>query len=112
MAGVPLSTTELSGEDASFSVSVSGGKAPYSFQWYYCNVNETTFTRCESATEWYERYRISNDGATSVLTVTEIGEYMQQDGARYYCVVTDAEGHSVTSDVATLYIRWKSPGTR
>ncbi|MBR0365989.1 MAG: immunoglobulin domain-containing protein [Clostridia bacterium] len=101
----PKSYSAAKGTDVNFFVSVNGGKTPYTFQWYYCNAGETSFTRCEDAAEWYERYSIDNDGGNySLLTVKEAGEYMPQNGANYYCVITDADGESVTSDVAVLAV--------
>ena len=101
----PASYAAEQGKDADFFVSVNGGKTPYKFQWYYCNAGETSFTRCEDAAEWYERYSIDNSGNYSVLTVRKVGEAMKQDGAMYFCVITDEDGYSVTSNTAVLTLK-------
>ncbi|MBQ7565506.1 MAG: S-layer homology domain-containing protein [Oscillospiraceae bacterium] len=101
----PQSITVETGKDVDFFVSVKDGKAPYKFQWYYCNAGETKFSRCEDAAEWYERYKIDSTGGTfSLMTVVKAGEAMPQNGAQYYCVITDEAGASVTSDVAILTV--------
>ena len=105
----PQSISVAKGKDADFLVSVKGGKTPYKFQWYYCNAGMSKFGRCEDATEWYERFKIDNDGGNySLLTVFEADEYMKQDGAQYYCVITDEDGNTVVSNTAILSIAAES----
>ena len=82
----PVSNTATTGQSVSFSVSVSGGTAPYTYHWY----EETT----------------SVSGQTSAkLTVTKdtAGSYT------YYCKITDADGKTTASNMVALTVT--SPST-
>lgn len=73
------------GNIVSFYVSVSGGVAPYTYQWY--------------------------EGTSPLGTSPQIYFYPNTAGAyTYTCKITDAEGKSVTSDSATLVVN--SPSTQ
>ncbi len=92
------------GADASSSVQVSGGTAPYTFEWYYRNADSSSFSRCEDAADWYSLFSISASGATATLTVKNANEYKEQNGSRYYCIITDADGSTVQSRTFTLTV--------
>lgn len=92
------------GADASFTVQVYVGTAPYTFQWYYSDPGSGSFFRCEEAPEWSSLYSIGVSGTTTYLTVKNANEYKEQNGSQYYCVITDAEGSKVQSRVITLTV--------
>ena len=62
----PQSTTVAEGKDAVFSVEVTGGKAPYTFQWYYSNQGDSKYTFVEDAAEWYDRFTVNSNGGKAV----------------------------------------------
>ena len=102
----PKNYTTQKGKNADFFVSVSGGKTPYTFEWYYHNGEMTRFAKCKDAAEWYERFTVDDDGGNySVLTVREVGEYMEQNGSSYACRITDADGNEIMSDSAVLTVK-------
>lgn len=87
----------LVGEDASFTVQVSGGRAPYTYEWYYRQYDDAKFYKCRDKAEYYEWF-IGID--TNALTVHQLDETLE--GSLYYCVITDADGNSVTTNTAVL----------
>ena len=100
----PQNATVKTGENAGFSAAVSGGKAPYSFQWFFRNADELFFTRCDTLPGWEELFSITSKDGVSVLTVSQAGVRMKQDGAVYICVVTDADGKTEQSEAAILTV--------
>ena len=95
------------GVNIGFEVKVSGGKAPYTFQWYYCNPGDAKFYRVEEAAEWYELFDVivKDSESKSILGIREAGTKKDQNGSRYYCVVTDADNNSAASSEITLHVR-------
>jgi hypothetical protein len=81
-------------EKASFTVAVSGGKSPYTYQWYTKYTNTDTVTLKDND--------LNSGTATAALTLTNIRA--MDDGSLYWCVVTDAAGAKVTSSSAKLSI--------
>ena len=81
-------------EKASFTVAVSGGKSPCTYQWYtkYTNTDEIRLKDNE----------LNSGTTTATLTLTNIRA--MDDGSLYWCVVTDAAGAKVTSSSAKLTI--------
>ena len=81
-------------EKASFTVAVSGGKSPCTYQWYtkYTNTDEIKLKDNE----------LNSGTTTATLTLTNIRA--MDDGSLYWCVVTDAAGAKVTSSSAKLTI--------
>ena len=104
VAAQPENLTVKTAENAAFAVTVSGGKEPYKFEWYYSGASETQFARCEDAVDWNMRFEILNDSGRSTLTVLQADVNAKQDGSKYYCVVTDADGATVTSATAVLTV--------
>lgn len=84
-----MDTTVNSEEDATFTVTAAGGKAPYTYKWW-------TDSDHSVASE-----NISGDD-TDTLTLKSIAP--EQNGSLVWCVVTDAEGNSATSNKATLTV--------
>lgn len=92
----PKSQTVNKGDNASFSVTVSGGKEPYKYQWYKIYPGQTTAT---ILTAWpYE-----NATTATMTSVNNLPEY--DDGAKFFCVITDADNNQVISNKATLTVQ-------
>lgn len=92
----PKSQTVNKGDNASFSVTVSGGKEPYKYQWYKIYPGQTTAT---ILTAWpYE-----NATTATMTSVNNLPEY--DDGAKFFCVITDADNNQVISNKATLTVK-------
>ncbi|MBQ3076329.1 MAG: S-layer homology domain-containing protein [Clostridia bacterium] len=91
----PQDVTCAEGEKAEFTVQVSGGKAPYTYRWSYTGNDLIGFKQLNSSTD--EAQGFDSD----TLTVTaSLESFSRQRG--YRCIVTDAEGATVTSDAAKL----------
>ena len=86
----PEDVTAQEGEDVSFEVEVAGGVKPYSYQWQVWD---------EKDQEWKD-IRNSNSPTLSRKNIEK-----KWDGCMYQCIVTDAEGNRIISQVFTLYIR-------
>jgi hypothetical protein len=86
----PRDVTAQEGEDVSFSVEVAGGKQPYTYQWQVWDPKHEKWVDLPGFT-----------GPT--LSRKDIEK--KWDGARFRCVVTDAEGTQIVSQEATLTIR-------
>lgn len=82
----PEDYTGAVGETAVFSVKAQG--AGLSYQWQYSNANSS---------KWFNSSMTGND--TDTISVT-IANY--RDGQKYRCIVTDAEGNTVTSKMAKI----------
>jgi LPXTG-motif cell wall-anchored protein len=87
IAGQPQSTAVPIGERVLFNVGVTGGKAPYSYQWQ-------VFT----GGEWKDLP--SENAATLTLDKAKL----EWNGRRTRCVITDANGTTVVSDEAVLTV--------
>lgn len=81
-------------EKAVFTVAVSGGKSPYTYQWYtkYADTDEVKMKDNE----------LNRGVTTETLTLT--GIRAMDDGSLYWCVVTDAAGTKVTTSAAKLTV--------
>ena len=86
----PRDVTAQEGEDVSFSVEVAGGKQPYTYQWQVWDPKHEKWVDLPGFT-----------GPT--LSRKDIEK--KWDGARFRCIVTDAEGTQIISQEATLTIR-------
>ena len=86
----PQDATVKVGKKASFRVSATGGSGDYSYQWYY---------RADENAQWAPSTAASGKTAKYVVTVKA-----RHDGYQYYCVVTDAQGNTASSAVATLTV--------
>ena len=89
----PEGTTVKTGESATLSVTVEGGKAPYTYQWeYYARYGKSaSWSKIASATE--------NEVSVSQVNAGNV---------KYRCVITDAEGAAVTSEECT--VTWEDNG--
>ena len=82
----PVSTVAKVGETATFSVATSGAGIKY--QWQYSTDSGKTWTNF----------------AQVVASFTISSVQASYSGWQYRCVVTDENGNSITSNVATLYV--------
>ena len=87
----PSSATTDVGKTISFTVGVSGGKAPYTYTW-----------QLDGGNGWYT-FQNSNEYAGQG---TNILRYTSNYGSTYRvrCVITDSLGNSVTSNAATATV--------
>ncbi|MCC8074972.1 MAG: hypothetical protein LIO95_03350, partial [Clostridiales bacterium] len=80
----PEDVTVQAGKEVSFTVEATG--TDLSYQWYY---------KKAGATSW----SIWNNHTTATTSATANSSW---DGMQVYCVVTDGNGNSVSSDPATI----------
>lgn len=90
----PEDATVQEGERASFEVEVEGGKQPYSYQWQVFNPKTGKWEDLKGFTE---------------LTLSREAVEKKWDGARFRCVVTDADGTQIVSQEVTLTVRDQVP---
>ena len=90
----PEDVTVQEGEDVSFGVEVGGGRQPYSYQWQV----------------WDEKHQkwVDIPGFTGP-TLSRKDIEKKWDGCKFRCVVTDANGTQIISDVVTLTVRDRVP---
>ena len=86
----PEDATAQAGEDVTFQVEVAGGKQPYTYQWQVWDPKHEKWVDLPGFT-----------GPT--LSRKDIEK--KWDGARFRCVVTDAEGTQIISREVTLRVR-------
>ena len=95
--GQPKDVFANVGDTVSFSVTVIGGVEPYTYQWQYMNRANSVWKDIAVDFEW------ATGEQTNRLSFTVgTGEFIDGGEARYSyrCIVTDAEGKTVTSDEA------------
>ncbi|MBQ1362449.1 MAG: S-layer homology domain-containing protein [Oscillospiraceae bacterium] len=90
----PMSVTVNQGDDAFFSVTVSGGKTPYQYQWHKIRPDDEDII---PEGIYYTGVNTADLTARNSIMETD-------NGARYYCVITDAAGDTVTSDKASVTV--------
>ena len=83
----------------SFTVEVTGGKEPYSYQWQYQKISFVTDSFMS----------FENMSATDKTLVTKASELAFTYAYRYRCIITDSEGNSVSSNIAKLYDEASAP---
>ena len=88
ITGQPKNTSAAAGGTAKFTVTATGAGLKY--QWQYQYPGES----------WKNSGYAS--AKTAVLSVPALSKY---NGLKYRCVVTDANGKTVTSSAATLTVR-------
>ena len=89
------------GVKTELEVQVFGGKAPYTYEWYYY-----TGYRNEKAKIENGDYTEGADSATLVLSVEKENTLL---GEGIFCKITDAEGTVVTSDTVKFYGPFSMP---
>ena len=90
----PEDETVQEGEDVSFEVEVGGGRQPYTYQWQI----------------WDEKHQkwVDIPGFTGP-TLSRKDIEKKWDGCKFRCVVTDAAGTQIISQVVTLTVRDRVP---
>ncbi|WP_242946133.1 InlB B-repeat-containing protein [Anaerostipes sp. 992a] len=88
ITGQPVNYTGEVGKTATFTVTATGEELKY--QWQYSNDKGAT---------WKNSSQSGNKTATIKVPITEA-----RNGQQYRCVVTDANGSSVTSEAAKLIV--------
>ena len=86
----PTDITANIGDVARFKVTAAGEGLTY--QWYYKSPYLHNFAKATSAS-----------ATTATYSVTLNAKH---DGYQYYCIVSDAYGHSVQSDTVTVHLQW------
>ena len=86
----PEDVTAQAGEDVTFTVAVGGGKQPYTYQWQVWDPEHEKWVDLPGFTD-------------PTLSRKDIEK--KWDGARFRCVVTDAEGTQIISREVTLTVR-------
>lgn len=84
----PVSQQAAIGENVVFTVEAEGEGLTY--VWQYSNA---------SSSRWYESSMKGNHTASLTVPVTAA-----RNGQKYRCIITDAEGNSVTSDIVVLMV--------
>ncbi|MBQ2679462.1 MAG: S-layer homology domain-containing protein [Firmicutes bacterium] len=94
----PKSVTVSGTDTVTFSVKVSGGTPPYKYQWYKLYPDDTLITIPNNS--YYS-------GATSdTLTVKNLTwDKSTDDGAKFYCVITDSDSDKITSKDAVVTVK-------
>ena len=90
----PADATVQEGEDVSFRVKVKDGKPPYTYQWQIWDPRHEKWVDLPGFTE-------------PTLSRKDIEK--KWDGARFRCVITDANGQKVITREVTLTVRDKVP---
>ena len=85
----PQNVTAKVGDTVSFFVAVSGGKAPYTYQWEFTTDN---------LSEWLNVGYWATGGTDNTMSFQVGGAYEWNDHYQYRCVITDAEGNQLISD--------------
>ncbi|MBQ1342863.1 MAG: immunoglobulin domain-containing protein, partial [Firmicutes bacterium] len=85
------------GADAKFTVAVSGGTAPYAYEWHRIVANNSNYDVVLDADE-----TLITGTKTGTLTTKQCAA--TENGDKYYCVVSNAAGNKVTSQKATLTV--------
>ena len=90
----PADATVQVGEDVSFRVEATGGKPPYAYQWQVWDGKHQKWVDLPGFTQ-------------PILSRDRVEK--KWDGAKFRCVITDADGHKVVSREVTLTVRDKVP---
>ena len=90
----PKDVAAKPGDFVNFIVTVTGGKAPYTYQWHKIRPDGGDIIPTGSA-----YYGLNED----TLQVKELS-VGPDNNSKYYCVITDADGKTITSQTATLTI--------
>ena len=79
--------------EASFTVEISGGKAPYKYQW---------IEELDGTPTWYNEFADVKETKNTFPVKNASLLLASAKSVKVYCVVTDAEGKNVASDKADL----------
>ncbi len=91
----PVSVAAKANEEVTFTVEAEGGKEPYTYKWQtnrnggeFYDINKSTFT-----------YQEGFDTATYKVTISQV---VLDNKQGFRCVITDADGNSITSNDVTV----------
>jgi hypothetical protein len=91
----PKELTAGAGDNADFYVTVSGGTPPYKYEWHVNHSDGSSFIPMEGK---------GFSGVNSAFLTVQKVNLISDNGAKFYCIVTDADNNTVTSDKATLTV--------
>ena len=97
----PKDATVNEGGTCSFSVAATGGKTPYTYQWYKVPSSGSLVLLADTGPY----------SGTKTATMTFSGIPAIDDGAKIYCEVKDADGKTATSKQAVLTVKAAAPLT-
>lgn len=83
---LPATKDVTAGQDGTFSVVAAGGTTPYTYVWHFSDVPGGAGAVIDAGA--------NATAATANLVITAVDA---ADEGEYWCVVSDADGHSVTS---------------
>jgi len=84
----PTDVSCKAGEIAEFAVEVTGGRRPYSYKWEFITKNTSVWQGAGAVSDSVMKIKATDD--------------LLNEGQRYRCVITDADGKTVTSQEAKL----------
>ncbi len=93
----PADVTVTEGETAVFRVSVSGGTAPYQYQWQYLKPGASSWMNVSAAAGKTDEYSLKTE--------------LRHDGYQYRCVVTDSVGSMAMTKIVHLTVVHNVPLT-
>ncbi len=96
----PKSVVGKTGNRQTFSVAVSGGTSPYTYQWYYKKNNSSPTIKISARTFKKSELPIISGYTTANLKVTVNSNL----AGEYWCVITDTNGNKITTNKAKLLV--------
>ena len=93
----PSDVTVRLGEEVTFTVEATGGKPLYTYTWQVRGGNFTSWTNADAY--WDTAFN------TNIFTFTANEDHLNS-GYEYRCVITDANGETVTSESATIIAQY------
>ena len=108
----PRSVTAMPGNVPVFNIEVTGGRGPYTFDWYLGEEGGGTSVKNMYGVQTRDN-NVYGYSEMQVL-IYDSFKYTEENRYFFYCVVTDANGHKVTSkafDINVLFEQFSANGT-